>query len=263
MTSDPLLIEQTADGVVSVVLNRPDMHNALDETLLRSLTRSFDMLGGDSSVRAVVLKANGQSFCAGADIGWLQRISRYTPEQHLEEAANLALMLKAVYDFPRPLIGMVQGAAAGVGMGLIACCDIVVASDASSFRMSEIKLGFAPAIISPYVVRAMGGRAAQRYILTAEPFSATDAKNNGLIHEIVPERMMQAAAAKLIERLTQGGPKAQMATKAMIRRLEQTRIDDEVMTYGIDLVARQSSSPEGKEGLAAFLEKRNPNWPKR
>lgn len=263
MTADPLLIEQTPDGVATVTLNRPDMHNSLDEKLIREITRMFDMLGSDPSTRMVLMRANGASFCAGADINWMQRSAGYSNEQNLEEAHNLALMMKTLYDFPKPLVGLVQGAAVGGGVGIVSCCDIVVASDASSFRLSEVKLGIVPAVISPYVVRAIGIRPAQRYFLTAEPFSATEAKNIGLVHEIVPDRMMQAAASKLIERIMLGGPKAQIASKELLRRVEGSRMDDELIGYTVEMIARLRSSAEGKEGLSAFLEKRNPVWPKR
>lgn len=263
MTASPVIIEQSPDGVATVTLNRPDMHNALDEILIRDITRAFDMLGSDSTVRMVILKANGPSFCAGADINWMQRSANYTQEQNLQEAQNLSLMMKTLYEFPRPLVALVQGAAVGGGVGIIACCDVVIVSDAASFRLSEVKLGLVPAVISPYVVRALGLRACRRYFLTAEPFSATEAKNLGLVHEIVPDRMMAAAAAKMIERLSAGGPKAQMACKDLLRRIDSVQIDDDVITYTTELIAQIRASNEGKEGLSAFLEKRNPNWPKR
>lgn len=263
MTADPLLIEQTPDGVATVTLNRPAMHNALEESLIRELTRMFDMLGSDPMTRMVLLKANGPSFCAGADINWMQRSANYTREENIAEAQGLALMMKTLHDFPKPLVGMVQGAAVGGGVGIVACCDVVVASDASSFRLSEVKLGLVPAVISPYVVRAIGPRAAQRYFLTAEPFSATEAKAVGLVHEIVPDRMMQAAAAKLVERIMQGGPKAQLAAKDLLRRVEGSAIDDDLIGFTVEMISRLRASPEGREGLAAFLEKRHPTWPKR
>ena len=262
MTADPVLVEQSPDGVATVTLNRPDMHNALDETLIRDLTRSFDMLGSDPSCRMALLKANGPSFCAGADINWMMRTAQYSPEQNNAEAQNLALMMKTLNDFPKPLVALVQGATVGGGVGIVACCDIVVASDAASFRLSEVKLGIVPAVISPYVVRAIGVRACRRYFLTAEPFNATEAKNLGLIHELVPDRMMSAAAAKLVERLSAGGPKAQAAVKDLLRRVETGPIDDEVIGFTTELIARLRASPEGREGLAAFLEKRNPKWPR-
>lgn len=263
MTADPLLIEQTPEGVATVTLNRPEMHNSLEEKLIRDITRVFDMLGSDPSTRMVLLKANGSSFCAGADINWMQRTAGYGKEENLQEAQNLALMMKTLYDFPKPLVGLVQGAAVGGGVGIVACCDIVVASDASSFRLSEVKLGIVPAVISPYVVRAIGVRACHRYFLTAEPFSATEAKNLGLVHEIVPDRMMQAAAAKLVERIMLGGPKAQMASKDLLRRVDGSKLDDDLIAYTTELIATLRASPEGREGLNAFLEKRNPAWPKR
>lgn len=262
MTAEPVLVEQSPDGVATVTLNRPDMHNAMEETLIRDLTRIFDMLGSDPSCRMALLRANGTSFCAGADINWMMRTAQYSEEQNMAEAANLALMMKTLYEFPKPLVGLVQGAAVGGGVGLVACCDVVVASDASSFRLSEVKLGIVPSVISPYVVRAIGVRACRRYFLTAEPFNATEAKNLGLVHELVPDRMMSAAAAKLVERLSAGGPKAQAAAKDLIRRVDDSQLNDELFSFTTELIAKLRASPEGREGLAAFLEKRNPKWPR-
>jgi methylglutaconyl-CoA hydratase len=263
LSGSALLIEQTPDGVVTVTLNRPDMHNALDDAMMLEITRTFDMLGSDSFCRMAVLKANGLSFCAGADIGWMQKSASHTREQNVADAQVLAAMMHTLYTFPKPLVGLVQGAAVGGGVGMVSCCDIVVASDAASFRLSEVKLGIVPAVISPYVVRAVGSRAAQRYFLTAEPFSATEAKNLGLIHEIVPERMIPAASAKLIERLMAGGPKAQRTAKELLHKIEPVEISDDVVAYTTELIADLRASPEGQEGLKAFLEKRQPNWPKR
>ncbi len=263
MSNSPILLEQSADGVATVTLNRPDMHNAIDEMMIRDITRTFDMLGSDPFCRMLILKANGLSFCSGADMGWIQRATTTDIDSNIREATALSEMMKMLYGFPKPLIALVQGAAVGAGVGIVACCDIVVASDAASFRLSEVKLGTAPAVISPYVVRAIGTRAAQRYLLTAEPFSATDAKTLGLIHEIVPDRMMQAAGAKLVERLSAGGPKAQRTVKELMRRIDPVGIDDETIAYTIDLVANLRASPEAQEGLKAFMEKRTPNWPKR
>lgn len=263
MTAAPLLLEQGADGLVTVTLNRPDAHNALDELLVRELTRSFDMLSVDPACRLVVLKANGPGFCAGSDLGWMQRTAGASQHAHLLEAQNLALMMKTLHMFPKPLLAMVQGTVAGVGVGLLACCDVVVASDSASFRLSDVKFGLVPAVVGPYVVQAIGVRAAKRYFITAEPFSATEAKGVGLVHEIVPDRMMAAAASKLVERIVAGGPKAQIAAKDLVRRIDSVQIGDDMSDYTVNLIARLRASPEAREGLAAYLEKRNPAWPRR
>jgi len=257
------MLDMSPEGVATVTLNRPDMHNAMDDILIREITRAFDMLASDPGCRIAVLKANGTSFCAGADINYMQRTANYSAQENEAEAQNLAIMMHTIYMFPKPLLCIVQGAAVGGGVGLIACCDVVVASDAATFRLSEVKLGLAPAVIGPYVVRAIGIRPARRYFITAEPFSANDAKNLGLIHEIVPDRMMPAAAAKMVERLLAGGPKAQVAAKELVRRISDEPLDDQLMDYTVKLISKLRASPEGREGLNAFLEKRNPNWPKR
>ncbi len=263
MTAAPLQMEQGTDGLVTVTLNRPDMHNALDELLVRELTRGFDMLGADPACRLIVLKGSGTSFCAGTDLAWMQRTAGANPHTHLLEAQNLSLMMKTMHAFPKPLVAMVHGSVVGVGVGILACCDVVVASDSANFRLSDVKFGLVPAVIGPYVVQAIGVRAAKRYFITAEPFSATEAKSMGLIHEIVPDRMMAAAASKLVERIVAGGPKAQMAAKDLLRRVDSTPVGDDISEYTINMAARLRASPEGREGLAAYLEKRNPAWPRR
>ncbi len=263
MTTAPVILEQSPDGLVTVTMNRPDMHNALDESSVQEITRTFDMLGSDPFCRVVMLKANGQSFCAGSDMDSMQRTLDAVQHSHLAEGHNLAQMMRILYDFPKPIIAMVHGVAMGIGVGILACADIVVASDAASFRFSESKIGLVPAIIAPYVVQVMGVRAARRYFLTAEPFSATEAKMLGLVHEIVPDRMMAAAAAKMVERLLACGPKAQNATKDLLRRLEAHHSSEELDEFAINLYARLRSSPEGREGLLSYIEKRKPNWPRR
>jgi len=221
------------------------------------------MLSADPTVRLTILKANGPSFCAGADIVHMQRIGQGTSQDNYKDAQALALMMHTLYNFPKPLVGIVQGAVVGGGVGIVACCDIVVASDAATFRLSEVKLGIVPAVIGPYVVRAIGIRPARRYFITAEPFSATDAKAVGLIHEIVPDRMIPVATAKMVERLLVGGPKAQAAAKELVRRITDEPLDDELTDYTVRLIAELRASPEGREGLTAFLEKRAPKWPRR
>ena len=258
--SQDVLTSRGADGVATVTLNRPDVHNAFNEAVIAALTAAFAELGADPSVRAVLLRGNGPSFSAGADLTWMKRMAGYTREQNREDAMGLATMLKTLNFLPKPTIAVVHGAAFGGGVGLVACCDMAVAADTASFCLSEVKLGLIPATIGPYVVAAMGERACRRYFLTAERFGAADAKAAGLVHEVVPAAELDAAVAKLLARLKEGGPMAQAASKDLIFAVGNRPVDDALISDTADRIAATRAGPEGREGVGAFLEKRKPSW---
>ncbi|HYE01451.1 MAG TPA: enoyl-CoA hydratase/isomerase family protein [Alphaproteobacteria bacterium] len=258
--SQDVLTSRGADGVATVTLNRPDVHNAFNEAVIAALTAAFAELGADPSVRAVLLRGNGPSFSAGADLTWMKRMAGYTREQNREDAMGLATMLKTLNFLPKPTIAVVHGAAFGGGVGLVACCDMAVAADTASFCLSEVKLGLIPATIGPYVVAAMGERACRRYFLTAERFGAADAKAAGLVHEVVPAAELDAAVAKLLARLKEGGPDAQGAAKDLIFAVGNRPVDDALISDTADRIAATRAGPEGREGVGAFLEKRRPSW---
>lgn len=249
----------SSTGTAIVTLNRPEVHNAFNDRVIADLTATFARLGEDDSVRRVVLRARGKSFSAGADLGWMQRMAGYSRADNLRDAGGLATMMQTLNDLPKPTIALVQGAAIGGGVGLVACCDIAIASDAASFCLSEVKLGLIPAVISPYVVQAIGVRAARRYFLTAERFSALEAQRLGLVHEVVPDHMLDAALGKMLDRLADAGPKAQAAAKDLIFAVMHrppASVEDDTAARIADIRA----SDEGREGVAAFLEKRQPAW---
>jgi methylglutaconyl-CoA hydratase len=243
-----------------VALNRPALHNAFDEALINELTVVMQALDSDASVRAVVLTGNGKNFCAGADLNWMKKMADYSPAENLADAQALALMLRTLNGLSKPTIACVRGAAMGGGVGLVACCDIAVAAHDATFALSEAKLGLIPATISPYVIEAIGARQARRYFLTAERFTAAEAFRIGLVHDIVPGPELDTRVNELLGALLLAGPVAQLECKALIRGVAHRRIDAEVINGTAEHIAAVRASPEGKEGVAAFLSKRSPKW---
>ena len=247
-------------AVARVALARPAMHNAFDETLIAELTQALHALDRDASVRAVVLLGEGRSFCAGADLNWMKKMAGYGHAENLADAAALAAMLKTLHRLSKPTIARVHGAAFGGGVGLVACCDIAFAAQDATFSLSEAKLGLIPATIGPYVVDAMGTRHARRYFLSAERFTAAEALRTGLVHDICPGDELDARIDALLGALLVAGPCAQAEAKALLHAIAGRPIDDAVIADTAGRIARVRGSPEGKEGVAAFLEKRSPAW---
>ncbi|HEX9767619.1 MAG TPA: enoyl-CoA hydratase/isomerase family protein [Kiloniellales bacterium] len=258
--SDQLVLQQIDKGVGRLTLNRPEVHNAFDDALIGELTAALLALEADPQVRAVVLAAAGKSFSAGADIAWMQRMAGYSERENLEDARALAGLMSTLDRLAKPTVALVQGAAFGGGVGLVACCDIAIASEAATFSLSEVKLGLIPAVISPYVVAAMGPRAARRFILTAERFSAQQALHHGLVHEVVPADRLEETARHFLDHLAQGGPRAQAAAKDLILSLAGQPISRALVEETAERIARIRVGEEAREGLAAFLEKRKPGW---
>jgi len=258
-----LKIERDARGVAMVAFNRPEVHNAFDETMIREVIEAFRDLGEDESVRVIIIAAEGKSFCAGADLNWMKRASEYDEDQNREDAGELALMLNAIYACPKPVIARVQGNAFGGGVGVVAAADIAIGVSDVQFALSEVKLGIIPAVISPYVIEAMGARYAHRYFITAERFSGSEAYRIGLLHDLAPSiDAMDEMIAGLCTVLLGNGPKAIEAAKNLIQAVAQKPIDDELMEDTIERIAQIRSTPEAKEGIGAFLAKRRPDWVK-
>jgi methylglutaconyl-CoA hydratase len=248
------------ESVALVALARPDVHNAFDDTLIAELTRVLEALDSDASVRAVVLLGHGRSFCAGADLNWMKRMAGFGRAENLADATALAAMLKTLHRLSKPTIARVHGSVFGGGVGLVACCDIAFAAHDATFSLSETKLGLIPATIGPYVVEAMGARHARRYFLSAERFTAAEAFRIGLVHDICPIDELDGRINELLGALLVAGPRAQAEAKALIRAVAAQPIDDAVIADTAARIARVRGSPEGKEGVAAFLEKRTPVW---
>ena len=248
------------ESVALVALARPEVHNAFDETLIAELTRALQVLDADEKVRAVVLLGDGRSFCAGADLNWMKRMAGYGRAANLADATALAAMLKALYQLSKPTIARVHGVAFGGGVGLVACCDVAFAAHDATFSLAEAKLGLIPATIGPYVIEAIGARQARRYFLSAERFTAAEAFRIGLVHDLYPFEELDDRINELLGALLVAGPFAQSEAKALIRAAAHRPVDDEVIADTVVRIARVRASPEGKEGVAAFLEKRSPAW---
>jgi methylglutaconyl-CoA hydratase len=248
------------NGIGIVALDRPKVHNAFDDALIGEMTEVAAELAAESGVRVVILAGNGPSFCAGADLNWMKRMAGYRREENVADAAALAEMLRAWNELPKPTLARVHGNAFGGGVGLVACCDIAIAAVEASFALSESKLGLIPATISPYVIEAIGARAARRYFLTAERFEAAEAYRIGLVHDIVPLVQLDDRVNELLAPLLTAGPQAQRECKALIRAVGGKPIDATLIADTVQRIAAVRASPEGKEGVAAFLGKRAPAW---
>ncbi|GAB3279835.1 enoyl-CoA hydratase/isomerase family protein [Parahaliea aestuarii] len=248
------------EGVATVTLNRPDKHNAFDDTIIAELREAFDNLAERDDVRVVVLASEGKNFSAGADLAWMKRMAGYDYGHNMKDAEALAGMLKALFDLPQPTIARVQGAAFGGAVGLVSCCDMAVGSERASFSLSEVKIGLVPATISPYVIRAIGERAARRYFVTGERFGAAAALQAGLLNEVVPEAELDGAVASLVESILGNGPQAVRAAKDLINSVAGKEIDGDLIEDTCARIAHIRVSKEGQEGLGAFLDKRRPDW---
>lgn len=248
------------DGVATVTMDRGDVHNAFNEGMIGDLTTAFQTLGADPAVRAVLLRGAGKSFSAGADLAWMRRMAGYSEDENLADAMGLGRMLQTIDMCPKPTIAVVQGAAFGGGVGLISACDMAVSADTATFALTEVRLGLIPAVISPYVVAAMGERACRRYFQTAERFGAADALRLGLVSEVVPLGELEAAAGRLLGALRQCAPGAQAEAKDLIRAVARKTTDDTVIADTARRIAIRRASAEGKEGVGAFLDKREPSW---
>jgi methylglutaconyl-CoA hydratase len=258
--SNALAVEhQGAVGLVT--LNRPERHNAFDDALIEELTSALRTLEADDSVRVVVLGGAGKSFSAGADLNWMKRMSGYSRDENQRDAMQLGALMRTLAQLGKPTIARVCGAAYGGGVGLVACCDIAVASQDATFALSEVKLGLIPAVISPYVVAAMGERAARRYFMTGERFDAAEAWRLGLVNEICKdEDEVDGKIGDLIDALLLCGPVAQREAKELVRAVASRPVTSELIRDTAERIARLRASPEGREGVAAFLEKRRASW---
>jgi methylglutaconyl-CoA hydratase len=251
---------QPGAGVVVVWLARPDVRNAFNETMIAELTDAFRALDADPDVRAVVLAGQGTAFCAGADLNWMKKMAGYSLDENYADAMGLATMLATLANMKKPTVARVHGPAFAGGMGLVAACDIAVASHDVEFCLSEVKLGLIPATIGPYVVAAMGERAAHRYMLTAERFTAAEAYRIGFIQEIVPADELDASVNAILGYLVSAGPHAVAATKDLIRTVVRRPVDQKLVEDTAKRIAKVRASSEGKEGVRSFLEKRRPSW---
>jgi len=248
------------NAIALVTLNRPEVHNAFNETLIAELTAALRALALDRSVRAVVLLGAGPSFCAGADLNWMKKMAAFSKAENLADAKALTTMLATLNDMPQPTIARVHGSAFGGGVGLVACCDVAIGAHDATFALSEAKLGLIPAAISPYVIEAIGARAARRYFLSAERFTAAEAFRLGLLHDLAVPVELDAKINELLGFLVTAGPQAQAEAKVLIRTVAHRPIDSAVIGDTARRIARVRATPEAREGVAAFLAKRRASW---
>ena len=246
--------------VATLWMNRPDLHNAFDESLIAELTAACLALDDDADVRIVILAGRGKSFSAGADLNWMKRAANNGLADNLNDARALAEMLRTLAEMRKPTIARVHGAALGGGMGLASACDICIAGERALFATSEVKFGIIPSAISPYVLRAIGARQATRYFQSAERISADRAREIGLVHEAVEAEQLDAKVQEIVGSLLQGGPLSQAAAKDLIRAVSGRPINDTLVDDTAHRIAHLRATPEAREGIAAFLDKRSPAW---
>ena len=255
-----ILSQIDADGVATVALNRPEVHNAFDPEMVNALTTTLKMLEANDKVRSIVIIGTGRNFCAGADIEHMKRSAKYSRERNLENARATALMLRTLHALEKPTIACVRGAARGGGVGLVAACDIAIAERGATFKLSEVKLGIIPAMISPFVIAAIGERYAHRYMLSGEEFDSAEAYRIGLLHDICEEHDLNAVVGRMLANLYSSGPRAVVAIKKLIPEVAGARVDDRLMETVAQRIAGIRATPEAQEGLSAFLEKRKTAW---
>jgi len=258
------LTVKVQDRIARITLTRPEVRNAFNDEVIQQLKAAFESVGARDDVRAVVLAAEGPAFCAGADLNWMRRMADYTRDENIADAGQLAAMLKAIYECPKPTIAAVQGDVFAGGMGLVAACDMAVSVRSATYCLSEVKLGLIPATISPYVIRAMGARAAHRYFLTAERFSADEAHRIGFVHELVDAdaqgEALNAKVGEWAQALVNASPNAVRACKRLVQDVAEREIGAALIAQTVAGIADIRASDEGREGVASFLQKRKPSW---
>ena len=259
MAEENVLLAVDDAGRATVTLNRPEVHNAFDDALIAQLTEVVQSIAAREDLRVMVLAAAGKSFSAGADLNWMRRVADYSEAENPADAEALTRLLTALDELPIPTVARVQGAALGGGVGLVACCDIAVAAAEAKFALSEVRLGLIPAVISPYVLAAIGSRTARRYFLTAERFDAEEARRIGLVHAVVAAEELDAAVDGFVDAVRLGGPAAVAACKRLVLDISG-RVDAATRRETAERIARIRATGEGREGVAAFLEKRKPDW---
>ncbi|WIO74721.1 enoyl-CoA hydratase/isomerase family protein [Porticoccaceae bacterium LTM1] len=260
MSTDKVKVQIDSRGVATVTLNNADKHNAFDDVIIAELDRQFAALAENDDVRVVILAAEGRSFSAGADLGWMKRMATYSYDENLRDATALAEMLRKLNYMPQPTIARVQGAAFGGAVGLVSCCDMAVGSTRASFCLSEVKIGLIPATISPYVINAIGQRAARRLFTTAERFDAKTALQLNLLSKVVDEEDLDTELEWMVDSLLANSPQAIRAAKQLVFNVANKEFSGELMEYTSEQIAAIRVSEEGQEGLQAFLEKRKPSW---
>jgi len=256
---ETIIFEKTAEGRADIILNRPRVHNAFNRLMVVEIHRALKMVAADESLRVLVIRGRGRSFCAGADLKDMAQAAKIKSAENQAQAEEMAWMFKELSEIGKPTVALVHGTVLGGGVGLVACADLVLAEKGTIFGFSEVRLGLVPALISPYVIEAIGSRAAKAWFLSAERFSVKEARRLGLVHEVVRGDLLASAGGRLVDSLLAGGPKAQAAVKALVRRAGVKNGVDDLQDMA-ELIATLRASAEGAEGVRAFLERRAPSW---
>lgn len=247
------------EAVATVTMARPEVHNAFDETMIAELTHCYQTLSNDTAVRVVVLRGEGKSFCAGADLNWMQRMAKFTWEENVADARNLQQMFAAIQQCPKATVAVVQGAAIGGGVGLVSVCDIAIATEEARFSLSEVKIGLVPAVIAPYVLEKVGMGVVRALFVSGQRFDAAEALRIGLVQQVAQTSLLEETVNSQIDLLLQAGPEAVAAVKKLLQEIAM-HTPEEAATATITCIASLRISPEGQEGLQAFLQKRPPSW---
>ncbi|RDI43740.1 enoyl-CoA hydratase-related protein [Aquicella lusitana] len=248
------------DGIAMVTLNRPEKRNAINGAMVQALLQTLTTIAADERARVLLIRGQGDHFCAGADIGWMQTIAAGSYNENYDDAQFLADLMYSLYTFPKPTIVLAHGATVGGGLGLLAACDIAIAAKDASFGFAEVRIGIAPSVISPYVITALGERAAHYYFLTGERFGADVAYQLGLIHQVTENKALESVGIALAKTMLKGSPKALTAVKQLIRYVAKEKITEGLAQKTAEHLAQLRASPEAQEGLRAFIEKREPQW---
>ncbi len=259
MTDFKTLVLDQKNNIVTVTLNRPELHNAFNEVMIQELTKAFTLLSKDKNIRIIILTGNGESFCAGADLNWMKKMSSFTKKENLEDSKRLHKMLETIYRCAKPVIAKVNGSAIGGGVGLVAAADIALAYNSAKFGLSEVRLGLIPAVISPFVMKKMGEANAREYFLTAERFDAVKARQMNLVNEVGSPEEIEKKLEEKIKFLLSAGPEALAESKLLIEKVSGQPIE-KISTFTSRKIAERRASKEGREGIQAFLEKRKPTW---
>ena len=260
--SDLFLFELNDKGVATVTLNRPEIHNAFNDEMILSLTKKFKEMNGDDSVRVVILTGAGKSFCAGADLNWMKSMVDYSEEENFNDSKRLSDLFETINNFSKPVVGKINGAALGGGVGLVACCDYVIAGERAKFGLTEVMLGLVPAVISPYVIAKMGESNARATFLTGDRFDGNKAIDYGLVHQVSLDRHFHNDVEVFVDKLLKAAPGAQQVAKSLIKNVLDLQAEsyEEISKYTCETIAKKRISPEGQKGMSALLEKRKPTW---
>ncbi|MDR3477298.1 MAG: enoyl-CoA hydratase-related protein [Gammaproteobacteria bacterium] len=260
MANEPVILVTMTEGIATITLNKPEKRNAMDGVLVANLMSVLAEIATNKNIGVIILRANGEHFCAGADIAWMQKIATAPEADNQADALQLAKLMYAIYTYPKPVIVLAHGATLGGGLGLVAACDIAIAANNASFAFSEVKIGIVPSVVSPYVIKAMGERAARYYFLTAARFGADEAHRIGFVHQVVDPQALNSVGVTIANEILKHSRSAVSEAKRLIQTVASEKVSDDLIRYTAEHLATMRTTADAREGLQAFLEKRMPTW---